>query len=99
MNMAKHGFFGHVIRHIHSFQNILLSLSIRHQLLVAYNRHDHSVMKPVLQGTQLSTADVTGLREDIQEALQTKCPCETRIQIAINLCNMVAQRMNWNDFG
>ena len=54
--------------------------------MVAYNQHDPSVMKPVLQTTQLSTVDVTVLREDIQEALQAKFPGETSIQIANNLC-------------
>lgn len=73
---AKHSFFKHVVRHTHSFQNILLSLSMKHQLMVAYNQHDPSVVKPVLKATQLSAVDVTVLREDIQEALQAKFPCE-----------------------
>lgn len=61
---AKHSFFERVVRHTHSFRNILLSLSMKHQLMVAYNEHDPSVVKSILQVTQPSTVDVTVLRED-----------------------------------
>lgn len=83
---AKHSFFKRVVRHTHSFRNILLSLSMKHQLMMAYNQHDPSAVKPVLQATQLSTVDVTVLREDIKEALHAKFAGETRIQIANNVC-------------
>lgn len=53
---------------------------MKHQLMISYNQHDPSVVKPVLQATQLYTVDVNVLREDIQEALQVKFPGEIRIQ-------------------
>ena len=79
---AKHSLFKRIVRHTHSFRNILLSLATKHQLMIAYNQHDPSVVRPVLQATQLSTVDVTVLREDIQKAVQLKFPSEIRIQIA-----------------
>lgn len=59
---------------------------MKHQLMVTYSQHDPSIVKPVLQATQLSTVDVTVPREDIQGALQAKFPGETHIQIANNVC-------------
>lgn len=78
---AKHSFFKRVVRHTQNFQNILLSLSIKHQLMIAYSQHDPTVVKPILQSTNLSNVDVTVLREDIQKALQAKFPDERCIQI------------------
>lgn len=34
---AKHSFFKCVVRHTHSFRNILLSLSMKHQLMMEYS--------------------------------------------------------------
>lgn len=60
-------------------------MAMKHQLMIAFNHHDPSVVRPVLQATQLSTVDVTVLREDIQKALQVKFPSEMHIQIANNV--------------
>lgn len=83
---AKHSFFKRVVRHTRSFRNILLSLAMKHQLLLAYNQHDSRAVRPLLQATTLSTMDVSVLREDIQEALQAKFPGETCVQIAKSVC-------------
>lgn len=82
---AKHCFFKRVVRHTHCFRNILLSLSMKHQFMVAYNQHDSSVVTP-LQATTLSTVTVSVLRQDIQEALEAKFPGETFVQIANSVC-------------
>lgn len=84
---AKHSFFERVVRHTQTFRNILLSLSMKHQLMIAYKHHDSSVVKPILHSTNLTTVDVTVLRENIQKALQAKFPDERRIQIANTVCN------------
>ena len=68
-----------------AFENILLSMALKHQLMIAYNQHDPSIVRPVLQATQLSTVDVAVLREDIEKALQDKFPTEMHIQIANNV--------------
>lgn len=83
--VAKHSLFKRIVRHTHCFRNNLLSMAMKHQLMIAYNQHDPSVVRPVLQATQLSTVDVTVLREDIRKALQVKFPSEMHIQIANNV--------------
>ncbi len=83
---AKHSFFKHVVRHTHSFRNILLSLAVKHQLVIAYHLHGSNIVQPSLQVTKLSTVDLTVLREDIKKALETKFPGKSFFQMANTLC-------------
>lgn len=61
---AKHSNFKCLIQHTHCFGNILLSMAVKHQVMIAYGQYDPSVRRPVLQATKLWTVDVTLLRED-----------------------------------
>lgn len=63
---AKQSFFKRVVRHTHCFRNILLSLSVKHQLMVAYHQHGNNPVQPSLHVAKLSVVDVTVLREDIK---------------------------------
>ncbi len=83
---AKDSFFKCVVRHTHSFRNILLSLSVKHQMMVAYHLHDSKVVQPSLQVTKLSEVNLTVLREDIKTALETKFPGESSVQMANTVC-------------
>ena len=83
---AKHSFFKRVVRHTHSLRNILLSLSVKHQMMVAYHLHDSKVVQPSLQVTKLSEVNFTVLREDIKIALETKFPGESSVQMANTVC-------------
>lgn len=71
---GKHSFFKRVVRHTHSFRNILLSLAVKHQLLIAHHLHGGAIVPPSLQASKLSTVDLTVLRDDIKKALQIKFP-------------------------
>ncbi|XP_041949692.1 uncharacterized protein LOC121709989 isoform X4 [Alosa sapidissima] len=71
---AKHSFFKRVVRHTHSFRNILLSLAVKHQLMLAYHLHSSKIVQSSLQVTKLSTVNLTVLREDLKKALETKLP-------------------------
>lgn len=83
---AKHSFFKRVVRHTHSFRNILLSLAVKHQFMVAHHLHGGAVVPPSLQATKLSIVDLTVLREDIKKALQVKFPSESFVQMATTVC-------------
>lgn len=83
---AKHSFFKRVVRHTHSFRNILLSLAVKHQLMIAFHLHSSTFFKPSLQVTKLSAVDLTILREDIKEVQETKFPGESFVQFANTLC-------------
>lgn len=79
----KHSFFKRAVRHTHSFRNFILSLSAKHQIMVAY---DSRAFQPTLQVTKLSEVDWTVLREDIKTALETKIPGESSVQMAKTVC-------------
>lgn len=78
--------FKHEVKYTHSFRNILLSLAVKHQLMVAYHLHGSKIVQPSLQVTKLSTVDLTVLRKDIREALETKFPGESCVQVANTVC-------------
>lgn len=79
---AKHSFFKRVVRHTRCFRNILLSLSVKHQLMIAYHLHGNQTAQPSLQVTKLLTVNLTVLREDIRKAVENKFPGESNVQIA-----------------
>jgi len=79
---AKHSFFKRVVRHTNCFRNILRSLAVKHQFMLAYHLHGTDVLKPALTVSNISTLPVDVLKENIQEAVQKKFPGETSIQVA-----------------
>lgn len=78
---AKHSFFKQVLRHTKNFKNVLLSLSTRHQMMMAYNLHT-DVGKQALCVTKISVVPVDVLHSDIQEALRKKSPLLSTVQLA-----------------
>ncbi|KAK6479283.1 hypothetical protein HHUSO_G19991 [Huso huso] len=79
---AKHSFFKRVVRQTNNFRNILQSLAVKHQLMLAYHLYSTDVVKPALSVTKLSTVALEVLKEDIQEAVQRKFPDETCVHLA-----------------
>ena len=78
---AKHSFFKRVVRHTSCFRNILLSLAVKHQFMLAYHFHGTDILKPALSVSNLSTVPVDILKENIQEAVQRKFPGETCVKV------------------
>lgn len=79
---AKHSFFKRVVRHTSCFRNILLSLAVKPQLMLAYYFNDTAILKPALSVTNLSKVPEDVLKENIQEAVQRKFAGETCIKMA-----------------
>lgn len=79
---AKHSFFKRVVRHTNCFRNILLSLAVKHQFMLAYHLHGTDVLKPAISVSNMSTLPVDVLKENIQEAVLKRFPGETYIQVA-----------------
>lgn len=80
---AKHSFFKQVVRHTNSFQNVLLTLATRHQMMMAYHMHGTSdVGKPALCVTKISVMPLDVLHSDIQEALREISPLLSSVQLA-----------------
>jgi hypothetical protein len=81
---AKHSFFKRVVRHTHNFRNILSSLAVKHQLMAAF--HGNKIVQPSFQVSKMSTIDVSVLKEDIMEAVQSKFPGEFVFEITNTVC-------------
>lgn len=59
---AKHSFFKRVVRHTSRFRNILLSLAVKHRLMLAYYFNNMAILKPALSVTNLSIVPVDTLK-------------------------------------
>lgn len=79
---AKHSFFKRAIRHTNCFRNILLSLALKHQLMLAYYLHGTDIMNPALSVSNMSSVPLDVLKENLQKAVQKKFPGETCLQVA-----------------
>lgn len=78
---AKHSYFKQVLRHTKNFKNVLLTLSTRHQMMMAYHLHT-DVGKQALCVTKISVVPLDVLHSDIQDALRERSPLLATIQLA-----------------
>lgn len=81
---AKHSFFKRVVKYTHTFRNVLLSLASKHQLMMAYDLH--SVAKPVLSVSKVSSIPLALLHVEIQDSFKEAYPTQT----TVNLTNAVS---------
>lgn len=81
---AKHSFFKQVVRHTRCFKNILLSLAMKHQFMMAYHLESNTAKKTSLTVSAVSTVSVDILHQDVQKALELKYPDITHIQLTKN---------------
>lgn len=79
---GKHSFFKRVVRHTHSFRNILFSLAMKHQLMIAYHLNGRNIVHQPLQVTKMSNVEFAVLRDDIRRAVQKKFPDKSSCQVA-----------------
>lgn len=78
---AKHSFFKQVVRHTKNFINVLVTLSTRHQMMMAYHLHT-DVGKQPLCVTKISVVPLDVLHSDIQEAIKETSPLLSSVQLA-----------------
>ena len=78
---AKHSFFKQVVRHTHCFKNILLSLAVKHQFMMAYYLESNTTKKSSLTVSAVSTVSVDILHQDVQKALKLKYPDISHIEL------------------
>lgn len=81
---AKHSFFKQVVRHTRCFKNVLLSLAVKHQFMMAYHLESVTTVRPSLTVSAVSTVSVDILHHDVQRDLRIKFPDITHIQLTKN---------------
>lgn len=69
------------MRHAKTFKNVLLTLSTRHQMMMAYHLHT-DVGQQALCVTKISVVPLDVLHSDIQEALRVTSPLLSTVQLA-----------------
>lgn len=78
---AKHRFFKRVVRFTGNFKNVLLSLSTKHQMMMAFHWQKHGSMSP-LNVSRVSSVPLEVLDDRIQESVKELFPQLTSIQLS-----------------
>lgn len=78
---AKHSFFKQVARYTNCFKNILLSLAVKHQYMMAYHLGTSGTIKSALFVCNVSTVPVEVLNDDWQRAIKQKYPNLEYVQL------------------
>lgn len=78
---AKHSFLKQVVRHTRCFKNILLSLAVKHQFMMAYYMESNTTKQCSLNVSAVSSVAVDILHQDVQKVLKQKYPDIAHIQL------------------
>lgn len=82
---AKHRFFKQVARYTHCFKNILLTLAVKHQFMMAYHLECANIEKSSMSVSDVSTVPVGILNQDVVNSLKQTYPDVTCIHLAKNV--------------
>lgn len=69
---AKHSFFKKVVRDVNNFKDILLTLSLRHQLMLAYHLDMTTLFKPRVEVKRASNVSVDMLASSVKQVMEKK---------------------------
>ena len=79
---AKHSFFKQVARYTNCFKNILLSLAMKHQHMMAHYFQSPSLLKSELVVTNVSTVPLDVVKDNFKQAVKQKYPNLTVVHLA-----------------
>lgn len=71
---AKHSFFKKVIKHTSCFENMPLSLAVKHQFMIGYHLLSPNIDKPMLDVSDVSTVPLGFLKEELAQAFKQRDP-------------------------
>lgn len=69
---AKHSFFKEVVHDVNNFKNILMTLSLRHELMVAYYLDMPSLSKPTVELKGVSNVSLDILASSVKQVIERK---------------------------
>lgn len=78
---SKHSFFKKVVHDVLNFKNILLTLSSKHQQMMAYYLDGKSLFKPKLYTTSVDRVNIATLEEKLRMAIQNKFPQQDSVSL------------------
>ncbi|XP_034546085.1 uncharacterized protein LOC117817472 isoform X1 [Notolabrus celidotus] len=79
---AKHSFFKKVVRDVNNFKNILLTLSLRHQLMLAYYLDVPNLFKPTVEVKGASNVSVDILTASVKQVIKKKFGTLSSVSLA-----------------
>lgn len=79
---AKHSFFKKVVRDVNNFKNILLTLSLRHELMVAYYLDMPSLFNPNVELKGVSNVSLDILAASVKQVIERKCGSQSSVSLA-----------------
>ncbi len=79
---SKHSFFKQAINDAHCFKNVPLTLSTKHQQLMAYLLDTQQLFKPKLHAGSVDRVKISSLDEKLRTVLEKKYPNEDDVSLA-----------------
>lgn len=83
---AKHSFFKRVVHDSHNFRNILLTLSTKHQLTLAYHLDLPSLFRPDLEVGHTAVVPPNALEHSMRQAVELKYGNICLVSLATHAC-------------
>lgn len=79
---GKHSFFKNVAHHTKCFKNVALTLSMKHQLMIAYHLHSSTLQKTGFDVSGASTVPLEVLKDEVSVPIQQMYPNITEVNMA-----------------
>ena len=79
---AKHSFFKKVVHDSHNWKNVLLTLSAKHQQMMAYHLDSGNLFKPKLYVENVKVVRVSELDPSLQCQIQKKYPHQDTVSLS-----------------
>ena len=79
---SKHNFFKKVVRDCLSFRNVLLTLSSKHQQMMAYFLDGQNMFKPKLYTGDVDTVEISSFEEKLRMVIKKKYPNQETVSLA-----------------
>lgn len=83
---SKHYFFKQVVHNALNFKNVLLTLSSKHQQMMAYHLDGQNLFKPKLYIGNVDTVKVASLEEKLMAAIKKRYPNQETVSLAKDVC-------------
>lgn len=83
---GKHKFFKKVVRHIHNFKNIPLTLALRHQHMIAFHLAATSFFKPSVEINRVKSVMVDSFPENVKNFLCLRNNYQNTVLAAASVC-------------
>lgn len=71
---SKHSFLKNTIHDVQNFKNVLLTLSLKHQQMMACQFDSQSLFKPVLHVDKVTDIEISSLEADLRTVIKRKYP-------------------------